>query len=106
MYLSDFKQTFSKIQETPQYTTQPSNKSNIHKRDISQYLKNWKKKLYSQKRTVKLMLIIISQFHSYPISAMLLKKLFMIDSICILKMTISFVNINLDLEQIIQQIAP
>ena len=49
MYLSDFKQTFSKIQETPQYTTQPSNKSDIHKREISQYLKNWKKNYIHKK---------------------------------------------------------
>ena len=58
------------------------------------------------KRIVKLMLIIIDQYHSYPISVKLLKKLFMIDFICILKITISFINTNLDLEQIIQQITP
>ena len=56
------------------------------------------------KRIVKLMLIIIDQYHSYPISVKLLKKLLMIDSICILKITISSINTNLDLEQIIQQI--
>ena len=58
------------------------------------------------KRIVKLMLIIIDQYRSYPISVKLLKKLFMIDFICILKITISFINTNLDLEQIIQQIMP
>ena len=53
------------------------------------------------KKIVKLMLIIIGQYHSYPISVKLLKKLFMI-----LKITISFIYTNLDLEQIIQQIMP
>ena len=38
-----FKQTLKKIQKTPQYATQPSSKTNIHKREISWYLKNWKK---------------------------------------------------------------
>ena len=52
------------------------------------------------------MLIIIDQYHSYPISVKLLKKLFMIDFIRILKITISFINTNLDLEQITQQIKP
>ena len=51
------------------------------------------------------MLIIIDQYHSYPISVKLLKKLFMIDFMCSLKI-ISFVNTNLDLEQFIQQIMP
>ena len=58
------------------------------------------------KRIVKLMLIIIGQYHSYSISVKLLKKFFMIDFVCILKITISFINTNLDLEQIIQQITP
>ena len=40
------------------------------------------------KRIVKLMLIVIDQYHSYPISVKLLKKLFIIDSICILKIPI------------------
>ena len=52
------------------------------------------------------MLIIKEQYHSYTLSVTLLKKLFMINFICILKITISFINTNVDLEQIIQQITP
>ena len=52
------------------------------------------------------MLIIIDQYDSYTLSVKLLKKLFMINFIYILKITISFINTNLDLEQIIQQITP
>ena len=46
------------------------------------------------------MLVIIGQYYSYPISVKLLKKSFMIESICILKIRVSFINTNLDLEQI------
>ena len=52
------------------------------------------------------MLIIIDQYHSYPMSVKSLKKLFMIDFIRILKITISFINTKLDSGQIIQQITP
>ena len=36
----------------------------------------------------------------------IIEKLLMIEFICILKITISFIHTNLDLEQIIQQITP
>ena len=52
------------------------------------------------------MLIIIDQYHFYPVSVNLLKKIFMIDFICMFKITISFIKTNLDLEQLIQQIMP
>ena len=70
--------------------------------DISKIVKIF----LSTKKIVKLMLIIIDQYHSYPTSVKLLKKMFMIDFICILKITISFIITNLDLEEIIQQITP
>ena len=50
------------------------------------------------------MLIIVDQYHSYLISVKQLKKLFMIDSVYIFKITISFINTNSDLEQTIQQV--
>ena len=58
------------------------------------------------KKNCKTVMLIIDQYRSYPKSVKFLKKLFMVDFLWILKITISFVNTNLDLEQIIQQIMP
>ena len=57
------------------------------------FLISWKleKFFLFTKRIVKLMLVIIDQCYSYPISVKLLKKLFMIECICILKIAISFI---------------
>ena len=48
------------------------------------------------KRIVKPMLIIIDQYHSYPIAVKLLKKLFMIDFMFLENNNI-FINTSLDL---------
>ena len=51
MDLSAFQINFSKksnSERNPQRTTQPSNKLNIHKREIFSYLENWESFSYPQ----------------------------------------------------------
>ena len=48
------------------------------------------------KKNCKTVMLIIDQYRSYPKSVKFLKKLFMIDFLWILKITISFVNTSLD----------